>query len=47
MSAFLNQKLGQKPRDIGDIGHPELVWAIDDPAAGEVRKDRAVVVAVG
>ncbi len=27
--------------------HPDLVWVIDDPAAGEVQEDRAVVVAVG
>ena len=34
-------------RDVSDVHHPDLVWVIDDPAAGEVREDRAVVVAVG
>ena len=32
--------------DVGDIRDPELIWAIDDPVAGEVREDWAVVIAV-
>jgi hypothetical protein len=33
-------------RDGCDIRHPGLVRAIDDPVAGEIREDRAVVAAV-
>ena len=32
--------------DVGNIRDPELVRAIDDPVAGEVREDRIVVIAV-
>src|SRR6201987_1077870 len=32
--------------DVGNIRDPELVRAIDDPVAGEVWEDRAVVIAV-
>ena len=32
--------------DVGNIRDPELIWAIDDPVAGEVREDRAVAIAV-
>src|SRR5262252_10365476 len=32
--------------DVGNIRDPELVRAIDDPVASEVREDRPVVIAV-
>lgn len=34
-------------REVGDVRHPDLVWAVEDPMAGEVGKDQTVVVAVG
>ena len=33
--------------DVGDIGYPELVGAVQDNVFSEVRKDRLVVIAVG
>ena len=36
----------RRNRDVGNIRDPELVRAIDDPVAGKVREDRAVVIAV-
>src|ERR1700679_3759284 len=34
-------------RDIGDVRYPELVGTVDEQIAGAIRKDRAVVIAVG
>jgi len=33
--------------DLGDVRHPELVRAADDPVTRKIRKDRIVVIAVG
>src|SRR6266700_205244 len=33
--------------DVGDVRHPELVRAVDDPVTRTIRKDRIVVIAVG
>jgi hypothetical protein len=34
-------------RDIGDVRYPELVGTVDEQIAGAIRKDRAIVIAVG
>ena len=33
--------------DVGDVGHPELVGAVDLEVLGDEREDRPVVIAVG
>ena len=33
-------------RDVGDVGHPDLVRTVDHPVTDEVREDRAIVVAI-
>ncbi len=33
--------------DIGDVGHPELVWPVPDHVLRQAREDRQVVIAIG
>src|SRR5262249_3631782 len=33
--------------DVGDVSHPELVRAVDDPTSREIWKDSMIVIAVG
>src|SRR5262249_59627106 len=35
-----------RDRHIGDVGHPELVWAIRRYVVREVRQDRIIVIAI-